>query len=559
MKAARRPSAHTSFHRCWRVSAVLLAILTAAEIGAFRPPAGLPARLQAFHPASAQRGPLRVPKPAKPRQFRSLSGADGLARVYDLILDADFAAVDEELERACGPAPREACLVLGATALWWRIQLDPDSHALDDEFSAAVDRAIAAAEAWTERSPDNAEAWFYLGGAYAVRVQWRVLRHEKLSAARDGKRIKDALEHSLTLDPGLDDAYFGIGVYRYYAAVAPAAARFLRFLLLLPGGNKEEGLAQMLRARSQGQLLQGEADYQLHIVYLWYERQTGRALELLRDLQQQYPGNPLFLAQVAEIEEAYEHDVTASLASWRGLLAQALAGRVNLAELAEVKARIGIARHLDTLALTDEAIGHLEPIVKLEPSRPYSALADTYLLLGQAYDRLNARREAMAFYRLAALSAPDGDRHEVRDRAAEGLRRAPNASHAEAFRLSLEGWRQLERKQVAAAAASFEQSIALNERDPIARYRYARALIARRDAPAARTQLELALELAAGNPRRCPPAILGAVYLEAAQLYERAGERERAIATYRMASTLFGAAEETRRLAARAVARLSSR
>ena len=66
-------------------------------------------------------------------------------------------------------------------------------------------------------------------------------------------------------------------MYRYYADVAPAAARLLRFLLLLPGGNRQEGLAQMLRARDEGRLLQGEADYQLHIIYLWYEpRPHGR-------------------------------------------------------------------------------------------------------------------------------------------------------------------------------------------------------------------------------------------------------------------------------------------
>ena len=51
--------------------------------------------------------------------------------------------LDAALRRACGPAPVEACEVLEATALWWRIQLDPDSRALDDEFSVAADRAIA--------------------------------------------------------------------------------------------------------------------------------------------------------------------------------------------------------------------------------------------------------------------------------------------------------------------------------------------------------------------------------------------------------------------------------
>jgi tetratricopeptide (TPR) repeat protein len=542
MNAARRRPAR----RSQPLVVVLLASFAVCNIA-----------VQARVAQAGGRGAASSPQPRP--QPPSLRGSDTLTKVYDLILDADFEPIDAALKRACGPAPAEACLVLDATALWWRIQLDPDSHELDDDFQASVERAITAAEAWTDRAPESAEAWFYLGGAYAARVQWRVLRDEKLAAARDGKRIKESLERALLLDPQLDDAYFGIGMYRYYAAVAPAAARFLRFLLLLPGGNKEEGLEQMLRARSRGELLQGEADYQLHNVYLWYEQQTERALELLRDLQQQYPGNPLFASQIAEIEDTYEHDLSASLASWRSLLARTLAGRVNEPGLTEARARLAIARHLDTLAQTDEAIDHLERVVALKPAAPYSATALAYLRLGEAHDRLNGRPAATAAYRMASLTVPDGDRHHVRRDAVDRLRKTPNHRHAEAFRLSLAGWRQLERKDVAAAATTLSQSIAMNERDPIARYRFARALIARREPAAARAQLETAIALVEKETRLCPPPILGAIYLEAAQLYERDGEGERAIATYRTASTLFGAGDDTHRLAARAIARLSKR
>ena len=96
---------------------------------------------------------------------RELRGENALIRAYDFILEARFDQVDAELRRACaGSAPPEACDVLEATALWWRIQLDPEGRALDAEFSAAVDRAIRTAEAWTDRTPLEAEAWFYLGG-----------------------------------------------------------------------------------------------------------------------------------------------------------------------------------------------------------------------------------------------------------------------------------------------------------------------------------------------------------------------------------------------------------
>src|SRR3954470_24626078 len=88
---------------------------------------------------------------AAPRDIR---GVDALVRAYEFILEGRFDQVDAELRRACGPAPAEACNVLEATALWWRIQLDTESRALDDAFIAAVERAIRTTEAWTERAPD---------------------------------------------------------------------------------------------------------------------------------------------------------------------------------------------------------------------------------------------------------------------------------------------------------------------------------------------------------------------------------------------------------------------
>lgn len=492
---------------------------------------------------------FRPPPPSRNWTFR---GEEALVRVYDVILEARFDQVTAELRRACGPAPAEACDVLAATALWWRILLDPHSRTLDAEFSAAVERAIRTTEAWAKRAPEDPEAWFYLGGAYAARVQWRVLREERLAAARDGKRIKEALERAIALAPGLDDAYFGIGLYRYYADVAPAALRFLRFLLLLPGGDREEGLEQMLRTRHRGRLLQGEADYQLHLIYLWYEEDTPRALELLEELRQRYPGNPLFPIRIAEIQDTYLHDITASLDTWRMLLGMAREQRVNASAIAEARARLGIARQLEALHQTDRAIQVLGALVASRPAAPYSTLALAHLRLGEAHDRLGARRRALSAYREAITSAPPGDYLEIRAAAEDHIDEGPDPDTAEAYRLSLEGWRLLEAADLAGASAALERSIMLEPRDPVARYRYGRTLQARREDAAALQQFVFAIRDAA----RCPAPILGSAYLEAARLQERAGHRDEALSWYRVAGTLFGAAQETRAAALRAIARL---
>jgi tetratricopeptide (TPR) repeat protein len=481
-----------------------------------------------------------------------LRGEDDLVRVYDAILEARFDQVDRELRRACGPAPPEACDVLAASALWWRMLLDPESRALDDEFSAAVDRAIRTNEDWTRESPDDAEPWFYLGGAYAVRVQWRVLRGAKVAAARDGKRIKEALERAIELSPDLDDAYFGIGMYRYYADVAPAAAKLLRFLLLLPGGDREAGLEQMLRARNRGRLIKGEADYQLHIIYLWYEESAERAIELLRGLERDYPSNPLFLINIAEIQDSHLHDTTASLETWRKVLSMARDHRVNMPGIAEVRARLGIAHHLDQLQQTDRAIEQLQALVAGRPSAPFASLALAYLRLGQAHDRIGARAQAINAYKSAAALAPPDNPYNIVDQATRGLRHAPDAKKGDAYRHSIDGWRKLEANDLTAAARALERSIALDPRNPVTRYRYGRLLQARRQDARALEQFELAV----GDAKNCPAPVLGSVYLEGARLYDRAGHHDQALSWYRIASTLFGAAADTRASAARALERL---
>jgi hypothetical protein len=495
---------------------------------------------------------------SRPPAASELRGIDTLSRIYDTILDARFDQADAELQHACpsSAAPREACDVMAATSTWWRILLDPDNQSLDTTFEAQADHAIDTTEAWSAREPDNPEAHFYTGAAYAVRVQWRVLREEKLAAARDGKRIKQALERAVDLDPALDDAYFGIGLYQYYADVAPAGAKILRFLLMLPGGDKTEGLAQMRRARAQGRLLQGEADYQLQIIYLWYEQRPDLAVELLRSLKERYPGNPLFAADLADVQDRYQHDVTASLASWRELIAAAHDRRVNEPALAEAEARLGAARQLEALYQTDHALDHLRAVIDEKPVKPYGALASAYLALGQGEDRLGHHDAAVAAYRLALSSlAGAPDPHGIRKRANEAIRHAPNPARADAYRLSLEGLRKLERGDVGDAETLLTRSLTLNADDPVARYRYGRVLLARKADTAALDAFEMAIR----DARDCPGSLAASAYLEAARLHERFAHRQQAIDDYRAASTWFGAAADTRAAATRALVRLHAR
>jgi len=449
----------------------------------------------------------------QPVTAAGLSHTRQLAAAYDAILDAEFERVPALLTAVCGKgtAPPPVCQVMDVVSRWWQLQADPLDRQGDAEFERRVNAAIAATETWAAAEPGSAEAWFYVGGSYSARVQWRVLRGQRMAAARDGKRIKDALERALALDPGMQDAYFGIGLYHYYAGVTPAAARVLRWLLLLPGGDRHIGLKEMLRARDAAQLLRDEADYQLHTLYIWYEKRPAEALAIVRRLQARHPHNPLFAQAAAEIEDVHLSDYASSLRSWQALLAEARSGRVAWPEVTEVRARLGVAKQLDRLAETDLAIEHLRAVLAAGPLSPTGARATATRQLDEALDRMKAS----------------------------------------AYRLSIDGWRALERGDTAAAAQALDRSLALAPGDQVTRYRKARLLLTQRSDGAAIETLEAVI----ASPGT-PPHVYAAACLDAAQAHERQGGVARAIELYQLTVAAFGVDPRAKNTAERALARL---
>ena len=208
------------------------------------------------------------------------------------------------------------------------------------------------------------------------------LRNERLSAARDGARIKEALERALVMNPALYDAYFGIGLYRYLAerdfgtgaappvAAAPAWRR--------PRARTPRHAPRPSRGPPAHRRSGLSASPHLSVVE---EDEPERAVALLRGLRDRHLRNPLFWQLIAEVEDVYLQDATASRRSWELLLDAARAGRVSESALAETRARLGIARQLDITFETDAAVPHLRAVIEAKATAPAGALAQAYLAL----------------------------------------------------------------------------------------------------------------------------------------------------------------------------------
>jgi hypothetical protein len=246
--------------------------------------------------------------------------------------------------------------------------------------------------------------------------------------------------------------------------------------------------------------------------------------------------------------------VTASLRSWQALAAAAAGRRVADPVAAAARARIGMARQLDRLFETDQAVEQLRLLIEARPLRPYGALAVAQLRLGQGLDRLGARAEAVAAYRAALGAVTAKDPLKIADQARAGIRTAPNGDGAVAYRLSLEGWRAFERRAFDQAGRLLAQSLTLRPDDQVARYRQARVMDARNSDTAALGAYEAIVAARATTP----PTFYASACVDAARLHEQHGSAERALELYRIARDVFGADRSTKDAADRAIARLTT-
>jgi hypothetical protein len=227
--------------------------------------------------------------------------------------------------------------LIEADILWWNIYckwserkyntIDAWSHtrpadADDDAELALADKVSKLAEAGLANS-DTAEMELYAGLGYASRARLLGLRYEKMPVARAGVEGRKHLLRCLELDPDMADAYLGLGLYNYYVDTLSAMAKFLRFFMGIPGGDKRVGLRQLELASAKGVLTPMEARFNMAKSLRNYDFDYGRAEQAAAPLLAAHPGNCIFLLLAGDIEQKLGHTDEAatkfravSTASW---------------------------------------------------------------------------------------------------------------------------------------------------------------------------------------------------------------------------------------------------
>jgi hypothetical protein len=283
---------------------------------------------------------------------------DATAKVtLGLVYDGDFPAAEARLAALAGEHPEDPVLpYLQALALEWRLEQDPRSRAHDREVLSLADRSLALAGARLAGDAGDGRALLARGAAHGVKSRLHLFRWEKGPASREAVRMREALLGARAAGVDALDLDFGLGLYDYYADTLPRFFKIVAFVLRIPGGDRERGLAAIASVARGGSLFHDdEARVQMYDIHSYFEGRPDRARHWIRAMWRLHPGWPLWGLRLAQLlgepmglwaeSAAVARDIVATAeegrrpnyqpvvaAMARVLLAEALLGDLRFAE-----------------------------------------------------------------------------------------------------------------------------------------------------------------------------------------------------------------------------------
>lgn len=273
-----------------------------------------------------------------------------------------------------------------------RIDVD---ETLAPSFERDIARFIDHADERHRRSRTDTEALFYLAQAYMLRSTYRVTHDKGLwGAARDGAKAKGYAEPYIKQYPAHGDAYLTLGLYNYAVDIAPNFVKVLRVLLLLPAGNRAEGLKQLERAAREGSLFAPLAETVLVNIYGPLEGRLAEAITIAERSVHRFSGNASMRQDLAQL---YAHPAVERYdrAADQYDTVIAAATTSSLRHLSERhRATAGLANLRRTEWRIDEAISLLTPTIDRRVEKPVWVMPTFLLHRGNYRFLLNDRTAA---------------------------------------------------------------------------------------------------------------------------------------------------------------------
>jgi tetratricopeptide (TPR) repeat protein len=304
-----------------------------------------------------------------------------------------------------------------AMIVWWKILLDLSNEEYDELFYDKLEGVIDFCDEILDEEPDNVDALFFKGGALGFRGRLYGIRNDWFDAAADGKDALPLVYRAYEIDSTNVDVQLGFGIYNYYAAVIPQKYPVVEpIMIFFPDGDKKKGLEQLNYVADKGKYARVESIYFLATLYYNFEDNYRISQKYTEKLVHLFPYNPRFHRMLGRV--LYKRNYTdSSVTVFREILDRAENNMPGYNDQSKRESSYYIALNHKNNSETDSARYYFEMCYKLchklDRDEESGFLINTALYLGQLYDQLGLRKEALEKYEEVLDYKERGMSHEL--------------------------------------------------------------------------------------------------------------------------------------------------
>ena len=239
---------------------------------------------------------------------------EGINGVYSL----DYPTAQKNIQKVFDEYPDHPFAHFGNAMIAWS-RYEYEFETSDDNqrkvFEKILDDSIEGIERWMKNNPNDPNAYMGIGALYGLRALFSMRNRSWVTAYFSGRKAIKNLERSLALDPTYYDAYFGLGIYQYFAGTLPAVIKILAKVVAIKG-NPDKGVEQLNTARTKAMFTSDSAK----LILIEVQNTRGskfynpqKSLEFIRSLRAKYPNNPLmrYVEVICLYETGQYDEVTA--------------------------------------------------------------------------------------------------------------------------------------------------------------------------------------------------------------------------------------------------------
>ncbi len=301
----------------------------------------------------------------------------------------------------------ESELVTGSNPFLRRPKVEPKKED-EQEFLRAISQAMSLAEQRLQNKPDDVEALYTLGVAYGLRANYNFLiRKAWMDALKDATASRKTHQKILDLDPSEADAAMIPAIHEYVVGSLPWYYRLLGFLVGFRG-DKHSGILGLEQVARNGNRNKHDAEILLCVAYR-RERRPADAVPILKRLIERFPRNYILRMELVQMYSDLGNKDEA-LKVIDEMIELKRQGAPGYDRMPEHKIWYTRGTLLFWYMNLDQALEDFRRMTEVDNELTLHAAQLAWYRLGQTYDLLGQRRQALKAYRRAIELAPSSDR-----------------------------------------------------------------------------------------------------------------------------------------------------